>query len=82
MEDSVDRIRRTNNDITPKKVAQVLGNEAEVTGRYHEVKQPIRNLEEITTAKEVETTSLNGASNDFKVAKNCIRAMQSAYKVT
>ena len=77
LEDTIDKVRRTNNDqwlivldrksghkLEPlqRKVASVLGNEAEVSGRSQEVQLSIRDLEETTTEDEVKAALQKAAT--------------------
>ena len=97
LEDTIDKVRRTNNDkllivldrksgdkLEPlqRKVASVLGNEAEVSGRSQEVELSIRDLEEITTEDEVKAALQKAAGSDIVVSRNSIRTLRPAYKGT
>ena len=97
LEDTIDKVRRTNNDkllivldrksgdkLEPlqRKVASVLGNEAEVSGRSQEIELSIRDLEETTTEDDVKVALQKAAGSDIVVPRNWIRALRPAYKGT
>ena len=97
LEDTIDKVRRTNNDkllivldrkngdkLEPlqRKVASVLGNEADVSGRSQEIELSIRDLEETTTEDDVQVALQKAAGSDIVVPRNWIRALRPAYKGT
>ena len=56
-----------------RKVASVLGNEAEISGRSQEVELSIRDLEETTTEDEVKVALQKAAGSDIVISRNSIR---------
>ena len=97
LENTIDEVRRTNNDkllivldrksgdkleLLQRKVASVLGNEAEVSGRSQEIKLSIRDLEETTTEDDVKLALQKAAGSVIVVPRNWIMALRPAYKST
>ena len=97
LEENVDKVRRTNNDhllivlnrqngdkLEPlqRKVAKVLGGQAVVSGKSHEVELSIRDIEETTTKEEVGAALQKAAGDEVTVTKDAIRALRSAYNGT
>ena len=76
--------RKSGDKLEPlqRKVASVLGNEAEVSGRSKEVELSIRDLEKTTTEDEVKAALQKQAGSDFVVSRNSIRTLRPAYKGT
>ena len=77
LEDTIDKVRKTNNDkllivldrksgdkLEPlqRKVASVLGNEAEGSGRSQEIELSIRDLQETTTEDDVKVALQQAAT--------------------
>ena len=97
LEDTIDKVRRTNNDkllivldrkrgdkLGPlhRKVASVLGNKAEVSGRSQAIELSIRDLEKTATVDDVKVALQKAAGSDIVVPRNWIRALRPAYKGT
>lgn len=92
--ESIDKVRRTRNDklllvlnrrdwdkisALHQKLAEVVGSQAEVIGKCHEVELSIRDLEEITTVQDIKADLQNAAGSEFTITDNCIRALHPAY---
>lgn len=97
LEESIDKIRRTNNDqllivlnrrdgykmeALQEKVAGILGNDARVTGKSRDMVLSIRDLEETTTKEEVKAALQKAAGDEFILTNDAIRALHPAYKGT
>ena len=94
---TIEKIRRTANDrllvvlsrnsgdkleLVKSRVANVLGEIADVVGKTREVELSIRDVEETTTTQEVKKALQHAAGGEYTIPENAVRSLRPAYRGT